>query len=378
MKCLNTVVGLSLLIGVFVTSGRSRLQAADEKTRRVDVAVCLDTSNSMDGLIESAKQKLWAVVNELTQAKPTPHLRVALYHYGNTGLNSEVGWVEKKLDLTDDLDEVYNQLFSLTTNGGTEYVARVMSAARDGLKWARDRDELKMIFVCGNEPATQDPKITIQDACKKTIGKGIIVNSIFCGNSAEGEQTGWRDVAVLADGRYAAIDQDHGVVQIPAPQDKELAKLSEALNKTYLPFGAHGAYGASNQRRQDSNAATLNAASVAERTVAKASAQYRNARWDLVDASKTTDFDLAKIPVKQLPESMRKMTPAERKAHLEKLAADREGLQKKIAELGRKRQAFIAAEMKKRNLDDKQSLDAAIRKAVREQAAARGFKFGTP
>jgi len=75
-------------------------------TQPVDLAICLDTSGSMSGLIESAKQKLWAVVNELASATPTPDLRVGLIHYGNTGLDAATGWVEQKLDLTADIDEV--------------------------------------------------------------------------------------------------------------------------------------------------------------------------------------------------------------------------------------------------------------------------------
>ena len=343
--------------------------------RPIDVAICLDTSGSMSGLIESAKQRLWAVVNELATAEPTPYLRVGLIQYGNRGLHPETGWVEKKLDLTTDLDEVYNQLFVLTTNGGTEYVARAMTAAREQMAWSDDAQALKVIFVCGNEPATQDPEIKIEDACKAAVTDGIIVDSIFCGPKAEGEQTGWLTVAQLADGRYASIDQDSGVVEIPTPMDKELADLGRRLNATYIAFGARGAYGAANQMAQDTNAAGVSASAAAGRAMAKAGTQYRNAAWDLVDASRAKEFDLAKIRAEQLPEHMREMTMAERKAHIEKMAKERAALQKRIAELGRKRTDFIAAEIKKRGPDDKQSLDAALRAAIREQASRNGFTF---
>lgn len=373
MRCAMKVASLGLLLALLILS--SGAQPVAEELRPIDLAICLDTSGSMSGLIEAAKQKLWAVVNELVQATPTPYLRVALIEYGNTGIHPETGWVEKKLDLTTDLDEVYKQLFALTTNGGTEYVARAMTAAREQLEWSTDPEALKIIFVCGNEPATQDPEITIEEACKATISKGIIVNSIFCGNSAEGEQTGWLTVARLADGRYAAIDQEHGVVNTPTPMDDELAKLSNNLNDTYLPYGEHGAYGTTNQAAQDANASTMSPGVAAERAVAKAGTQYRNARWDLVDASQQEDFDLAAVSVEQLPEELQQMTLEQRQAHIEKMAAQRASLQGQIVELGRQRQDFIAAEMKKQGLDDEQSLDAAIRAAIRQQAVANGFTF---
>ncbi|KKL20466.1 hypothetical protein LCGC14_2455170, partial [marine sediment metagenome] len=172
--------------------------------RHVDLAICLDTSNSMDGLIGSAKQKLWAVVNELATAKPRPALRVALYQYGNTRLQREVGWVQKVCDLTDDLDTVYGKLFALSTRGGTEYVARVVRAATDELKWSTGKGDLRIIFVAGNEAATQDKKFKLQDICAAAASKGIIVNTIFCGPDSTGRKTGWADAARWADGKYAS------------------------------------------------------------------------------------------------------------------------------------------------------------------------------
>src|SRR5256885_14895878 len=91
--------------------------AAPQATKPIDVVICLDVSNSMDGLIASAKQKLWDIVNDLARAQPTPDLRVALYSYGHNGYDRAVGWVRKDLDLTTDLDEVYRKLNGLTTNG---------------------------------------------------------------------------------------------------------------------------------------------------------------------------------------------------------------------------------------------------------------------
>src|SRR3954471_6534365 len=129
----------------------------------VDLVICLDTSNSMDGLIDSAKRKLWDIVNDFGRAKPTPFLRVALYSYGNDGYDPKVGWVRKELDLTTDLDKVSEKLFGLTTQGGTEYVARVTRDALSGLNWSTERDALKIIFVCGNEPADQDKEILLKN-----------------------------------------------------------------------------------------------------------------------------------------------------------------------------------------------------------------------
>ena len=49
---------------------------------KIQVALLLDTSNSMDGLIEQAKSRLWNIVNTLTTLKysgKTPTIEISLY-----------------------------------------------------------------------------------------------------------------------------------------------------------------------------------------------------------------------------------------------------------------------------------------------------------
>ncbi|MFW6066654.1 MAG: vWA domain-containing protein, partial [Planctomycetota bacterium] len=259
--------------------------AAEQQPRHVDIAICLDTSGSMSGLIDSAKQKLWAIVNELAAARPRPVLRVALYHYGNTSLDAETGWVQQLSPLTDDLDKVYGELFKLSTNGGTELVARVVRSATQELEWSDDPNALRIIVVAGNEPATQDTEYKLQDICHAAAAKGIIINTIHCGDAETGRQTGWADAARWADGKYAAIDQNGGTVTVQSPYDKQLAELSAKLNETYVAYGAAGEGRRENQVAQDANAASVNAPAAAERAAAKAGALYRNDFWDLVDAS---------------------------------------------------------------------------------------------
>jgi hypothetical protein len=343
--------------------------------RTIELAICLDTSNSMDGLIESAKQKLWAIVNELAAARPKPILRVALYQYGNTGLTAESGWVQQVSDLTDDLDTIYGKLFALRTRGGTEYVARVVRAATNDLQWREENRPMRIIVVAGNEPATQDRVHKLEDICRSAANKGIVINTIFCGREAEGYRTGWADAARWADGKYAAIDADKGTVVIETPYDKKITELGVELNKTYVAYGANGHAGAMNQAAQDSNAAGTNAPAAAERAVAKASGLYRNSRWDLVDAVKEKDFDLAKIPEEDLPAEMHKMTLDERKAFVAERAKQRVDLQQQIGELNAKRDEALKQEQAKQGLSEKDAFDAALRGAVREQAEKNGFEF---
>src|SRR5688572_13503 len=124
----------------------------------IQLAVLLDTSNSMDGLIDQARKQLWRVVNELASSKKngvTPDLRVALYEYGNDSLPSSTGHIRRVLPLTSDLDKVSEELFALKTNGGSEYCGHVIDEATKHLEWSASSHDLKLIFIAGNEEFTQ-------------------------------------------------------------------------------------------------------------------------------------------------------------------------------------------------------------------------------
>ena len=373
---MNTTLLTTALISISTTSSAFACgtYSPPQEQRYVDLAICLDTSNSMDGLIDSARQTLWAIVNDLALAEPTPKLRVALLAYGSPGYPESDGWVVVETPFTDNLDLVSERLFALETDGGTELVGRVLGRAADVLDWSDSEDSLRLAIVAGNESADQDQKRSYKEVCKSLIERGIMVNSIYCGNPADDIAPSWRNVALLADGHFACIDQDNGTVVIASPFDDELVTLSSDLNKTYLPYGETGRWAELNQTRQDENASGLSTAVAAQRCETKASALYSNTSWDLVDAAQTDDFNIDSIENSMLPESMREMTRDEKIKFISDMSSERKSIQKKVHDLTKKRAEFIAQEREKLTTEDK-SFDGAIRRAIREQATARGFRF---
>ena len=343
----------------------------------VQIAILLDTSNSMDGLIEQAKGQLWKICNEFIKAKQkgvAPEVQVALYEYGKSSLSGESGWIGRIQPLTTDLDKISEELFALKTNGGEEFCGWVIKDAVNELEWSPRSDVYKVIFIAGNESFTQGP-VNYADACKAAINKGIIVNTIHCGTETEGINTKWKDGATIADGKYLVIDHNRAVVSIEAPQDKEIAQLGEELSKTYVAFGAAGKAGAERQKGQDANAAALAPASgaVVQRAIAKASANYQNSSWDLVDAAKDEKFDVSKLKSEELPAEMQKMSVTERKTFIDKKAKERSELQAKIQKLTAGRDEYVAQRTKEAATTD--TLDTAVISAVREQGARRNLVF---
>ncbi|MEO6597855.1 MAG: VWA domain-containing protein [Planctomycetota bacterium] len=346
---------------------------ASKTQRPIDLVICLDISGSMDGLLNAARQNLWAVVNEMATLKPTPSLRVALLTYGCSAYDAEKGWVRVDTGFTTDLDTVSQKLFALTTNGGEEYVARVVHTALEQLEWSKDPQALKLLFVAGNEAATQDPTFTTASQSKAAIEKGIVVNSIYCGSLTHPDARAWREVAMLADGKFATIEQDNGIV-ITTPFDAQLTELSTAMNTTYVPYGAEGLVLAQNQVAQDSNAAGLNGAAAAQRCQTKASGFYNNGHWDLVDACSDAKFKLEDVKKEDLPEALRALSIEQLRAHVTTQQKKRAELKAKVDALGKQRDAHVQAEMKKLGDAGSKLFEQAVLETVRQQAEAKGFQ----
>lgn len=364
---------MACLTVLAASQGAETVPAKTEKPQ-IQVALLLDTSGSMSGLIDQARSQLWQMVNELVAARQNgvaPELQVALYEYGSSRLSQESGYIRQILPLTTNLDDVSTQLFSLKTGGGAEYCGQVIQRAARDLAWSGSTNDLKLIVIAGNEEFTQGP-VRYQDACSEAISKGILVNTIHCG---AGIPADWLDGAKLADGRAMNIDHNQAIAHIDAPQDKEIVRLSMELNNTYVAYGARGKEGALSQQTADSNASRLSQGSATQRAICKANLFYCNSEWDLVDAVREKKVDLAKLTPDELPENLRSLTLVERVAFIEKQQQQRAALQTQINTLNQERQKFVAQQSKQAAAANSQTLDQAFTKLVREQAAARKFVF---
>jgi hypothetical protein len=341
----------------------------------VKIALLLDTSNSMDGLINQAKAQLWDIVNKFTHAKcgtdGRPQLQIALYQYGNDNLSSREGYIQQVLGFSNDLDEISEKLFSLSTNGGEEYCGQVIQTSLSQLDWGKNPDQLKMIFIAGNEPFTQG-KLNYRDAVANAKEREIVVNTIFCGAYEQGVDTEWKNGAQLTGGEYMAIDHNREVVHIATPYDDVIIRLNTKLNNTYVSYGALGAAKIRQQSDQDSNAMEMEEAVAVKRAVSKSSRLYTNASWDLVDASKAEDFDIDKIKKEQLPTDLREKSKAEITSYIAAKKRERSDIQKEIQDLNSKREAYIASQKKD---NDKGELENAMITAIQKQAAKKNYRW---
>lgn len=339
----------------------------------IKVALLLDTSNSMDGLIDQAKAQLWDIVNELSYAKwgtNKPNLQIALYEYGNDRLNGDEGYIRQVLAFSDDLDDISKELFSLTTNGGEEYCGQVIQTSLNQLNWGKNPDDLKLIFIAGNEPFTQG-KINYKDASTNAKEKDITINTIFCGDYKQGISTFWKDGAQLTNGDYMAINQNQTTVHIASPYDDEILILNQRLNKTYVVYGKIGRQKKAVQMEQDANAGNYSKANAVSRTVSKSSHLYKNKTWDLVDAIDLEEVSVEALKEDALPEELKGKTKAEIKTYVAEKSKERDSIQKKIQALNTKRKEYILKQ--KKGADN--GLENAMTKAIKEQAKRKKYSW---
>jgi hypothetical protein len=362
-KLFATALTLSILCSPTAAFAKAKIQ----------IAILLDSSNSMDGLIDQTRTQLWQIVNYLskvTKNGEVPELEVALYHYGNDTLPSSEGFVRLLTGFTPELDLVSEKLFSIKTNGGQEYAGWVIRSAVQELNWSKDPADFRVIFIAGNEPFDQGPRVWTQ-AVNLAVKADTLVNTIYCGATESQERQLWASGASVGKGSSFNINQDQKIAVIESPYDAEIANWNAKLNQTYIPYGREGKVGQQRQAAEDSNAG----ANLAARSTSKASEYYDNASWDLIDALDNGRITLEAIPDNALPEVMRGMTLTEKKAYVAAKKTERQAIQRKIRELSQKREAYIDRQRKSNADKGENTVDRVIIQSLRQQLAAKGFKL---
>ena len=356
---------------------------ADETSKRaqpkIQVALLLDTSNSMDGLIEQAKAQLWTLVNGLTNARQdgaSPNLEIALFEYGKSTLSDKTGYVRMVSGLTKDLDRISEELFKLNTDGGEEYCGKAILDAATKLEWSGRVEDLKLIFISGNEPFNQGPW-NFNNSLKISADKGIVVNTIFCGSEFEGRNTFWDDGALAAGGQYMNIDHNAVTTYNRAPQDSEIQRLNSMLNETYVPYGSEGVEKKERLVMQDTMSVSYGRGNIANRAFTKSSQFYSNEEWDLVDAMDAEDMDLDEVvATAKLPKSVNKKDKDQVFGYLERQKFLRDSISTEIKNLYEQRQEYVeeAAEAAP-EMQSSGDLNRVMMKSIRKQGKAKKFTF---
>ncbi|RKI29721.1 VWA domain-containing protein [Corallococcus sp. AB004] len=347
----------------------------------IEVAFVLDTTGSMGGLLEGAKQKIFSIASRIAKGKPTPHLKVALVAYRDQGDS----YVTKRFDLSDDMDSMFAELRKLDANGGgdfPEHVGRGLGEAVSLLKWSQDREVMKVIFLVGDAPPAQrEAAWDFKLWSKRAKERHIVVNTVRCGSDSSTEES-WRYVAKLTDGTFDSIDAAGGMVAVATPFDAELSRVNAELASKTL-YGGRAEAQAMNRARAEATK-SMAAEAVADRI--SFMKESRGAGKGAASAGAVSSapaavaggVDLLEKPTAlgslkddELPEELKGLKKEEQAAKVKQLSAERKVLEEKVAKLATERDQWLT-----KNAPTKEdAFDANVMKSVKKQAASFGVTY---
>jgi Mg-chelatase subunit ChlD len=371
---LSIILSASAMLGLWQPLFAKTAPTLQSKPR-IEVCFVLDTTGSMGGLIEGAKQKIWSIANEMISAKPMPELKLGLIGYRDRGDD----YVVKSFSLTDDIDAIYGHLREFQAGGGgdtPESVNEALAEAIHKMPWSSDNKVLKIIFLVGDAPPHMDypngPKYP--DLCREAAKKDLIINTIQCGEMAETKPI-WQEIAKLSEGSYVGISQSGNVAVISTPMDKELGRLNERIGATLIPYGdsklqaeVHAKY---------AMAASAPVSAMADRlTYNSKTGRAVQGHGELVDALNDNKLKVEEIDQKQLPTELQKLDRSELQKRIAKARDERADLQKQIVEVSKKREAYIQSENKRLASEGKgDSFDQKVTETLHAQAAKKGIGY---
>jgi hypothetical protein len=365
------------LLAILIACSQPLFAKTEEPKEKPRIEVCfvLDTTASMGGLIEGAKQKIWSMANEMISAKPSPELKLGLIGYRDRGGE----YVVKSFQLSDDIDSIYGHLRDFKAEGGgdePESVNEALAEAIEKMPWSQDHNVLKIIFLVGDAPPHLDyadgPRYP--ELCRMAAKKDLIINTVQCGNIAETTPI-WKEIAKLSEGSYAAIAQSGGVAVIATPMDDELARLNRKIGATLIPYGD-----AALQREvaaKQAFAESAPASAAADRLSYNAkTGKAIQGRGELLDALANNKVKLDDIDKKDLPKEFQKLTKQEMEARIAKTRAERDSLQKEVQDLAKKRDAYTQAENKRLAEAGKgDGFDEKVAETIHQQAERKGINY---
>ncbi|MDA0680496.1 MAG: VWA domain-containing protein [Proteobacteria bacterium] len=344
----------------------------------VDVVFVLDTTGSMSGLIETAKEKIWSIASTMASAQPTPDIRIGLVGYRDKGDE----YVTRVVNLSGDLDSVYASLMEFQAGGGgdtPESVNKALYDAVHSMTWSRADQAYQVIFLVGDAPPHMDyHEVQYPAIVAAANEKGIVINTIQSGNIPT-TVVPWTTIASLGNGNFFQVDQAGGAVAYESPFDKEIADLSAKLDATRLSYGTDEERERTEAKFASSGqiASASSVGALARRGVFNSAAAGREnllGEKELVDAVASGDVELEAIEKDDLPAALKPMAPEEQKAYIAQLAGERADIQRQIRSLADDRDEFLAKKVEEAGgMAD--SLDAKLYEAVKDQAGKVGLTY---
>jgi len=383
---------LSTLIAIFFTtsSGKTDISVSEKPISSspgkdsiaaptIELVFCLDATGSMKGLIHTAKEKIWDIVNVVAQSKPAPVIRLGMIFYRD--LSDE--FVTKVYPQTENLDSIYSELLLIEADGGgdePESVNQAINEAVMQMKWTSGNNTYRTIFLVGDCPPHMNYKQDVKylSSCKLAREKGIVINTIKLGSSCTSAIEHFRTIAKETNGDYMQLEQNADDVVIETPYDDSISYYSNKLDASKIYYGDKQMQTSMITNQQQAlrlyKHSSKNAiASRGKFSTNKSGEKNFYGTNELVQEIITNKIKLENIKEEELPENMVKMTKEERINYIEKLKIERVDNLENLKRLTTLREGYISDKMKEKR--GKSSFSAKIFEVIKKQATSKGVQF---
>lgn len=365
----NQFLIFSLLL-FFHFNAYSQKKEAVDSIGRIQVCLLLDVSGSMDGLLLQAQSQVWKMINHLAKFQKyerASHVELAVLSYGHNAY-VETGHIKIVSPFTSTLDSLAEGLFQLETGGGNEYCGEALQTALDSLNWKKDSSAYQALFIAGNETFEQG-SLDFRAVCEYATQRGVLVNTIYCGDKKEGKDHFWEEAAVLGEGDYLNINQDIDIADYQTPYDNKIIDLYRSYRKTLIleeDSKKKGNFMSNHQYRQDG---TVNPV---YRDMVIYKVRHEEKKEDVVEIFEQNNWNIRKIDKNQLPPNLRNLPELELKKYLFRKSQEREITRKAIERISEKMEEYLDIKMGSEGRD--YSLDEALHIILTIQLEDAGFK----
>jgi len=383
-KIIALAIFATTAIGIAVFPAIQQAQAINiqplaTQDHRIEVVFILDTTSSMSGLIQAAKEKIWSIATTMASAEQTPDIKMGLVAFRDRG----DAYVTKVLDLSQDLDSMYAKLMDFNAQGGgdgPESVNQALYDAVNRISWSKDENVYKVAFLIGDAPPHMDynDDVKFPASLEHAKQKGIIVNTIQSGQSHSTTPV-WKNIAQLGDGEYFQVENSGNAVAVETPFDKKLSELAASLEKTRLYYGDEEAKETQKKKIEATSKLheELSEAALARRATYNATASGKSnflGKGELVDAISSGRVELDDIDKDDLPASLQALAPEKQMEIINDQSRRRDEIKNDIKKLSESRSDYIRQEIKAQG-GASESLDEKIFGAVKEQAKLKGLIY---
>ncbi len=363
---------LCLLGSVWLPAQKELNQSKNIDEVKIQVALLIDVSGSMDQLIAQAQGQLWKMANFLSQLKKdgqTPTLEIGLISFGGLEYEQHKA-VKLESPLVTNLDFLAERLFNLQAMGSQEHCAEALQMAIDSLNWSEQEKDLKVIIIAGNEAFDQGP-LDYRQVCSVLKEKNILVNTVYCGDFQAGITHLWKDAADLSQGIYANMQQNQSTDQMDTPYDVKIADLYRQYKNTLVPYGPDADQHHTRMNLSDNAIKKMGNIFYRDRILLLINNTSNFGFTDLIDLFGENGDQLPELKQNFLPSSYQEMSPA--------------NLRKKVIEFQYKRRVIKdAIQLYTEKVEDflqisygenynENSLETIILQILKEQSKANGF-----